>query len=288
MSFKPSRDLAAAVFRQRAPGIGGGRGPQGFAQQRFARRIVLGARYQSCTSSRVAPMRAQQLLQAKLRMARIEIVPAFLVQLAVQARQHHRAVAAGARSRASNRRWREWSRSSRRRSPSLAAARLPAARPAPRSAALRRAAGLSASSAARMAGHCSRITVQEARDAFPMLGQSWRAPGLSAWPDRSPGVSTSSITLARLSASAAHWAKDRVPSRAVAIPLPDQLRQQQLPPQRRDGGRQFQPVAGGIEQQFVFLAVAQGAELRQQRRAAQHARQRRRRRCAPRAGSADR
>ena len=38
-------------------------------------------------------------------------------------------------------------------------------------------------------------------------------------------------------------------------------------------GGSSSPSLDGIEQQIVFLAVAQGAELRQQRRAAQHPRE---------------
>ena len=63
-----------------------------------------------------------------LRMAGIELVPAFVIQFAVQPRQHHRAVAAGARSRPAVRRWRGSSRSSPPRSPCRAADVSPAAR----------------------------------------------------------------------------------------------------------------------------------------------------------------
>ena len=55
-------------------------------------------------------------------------------------------------------------------------------------------------------------------------------------------------------------------------PLPDHGSQKQLPPDGRNSGRQFQPVARHLEQKHVLVAVAQCLELRQQRRAAQDAR----------------
>ena len=67
--------------------------------------------------------------------------------------------------------------------------------------------------------------------------------------------------------------KGQKPAASGTVPLPDQPRQQQLPPQRRDGGCKLQSLAGGIEQKFVFLAVTQGTKLRQQRRAAHHMRE---------------
>jgi hypothetical protein len=63
------------------------------------------------------------------------------------------------------------------------------------------------------------------------------------------------------------------PTAIGAIPAPYQLGQQQLTAQGRDRGLELQSFRGGVEQQFVFVTVAQRLELRQQRRPTHHARE---------------
>ena len=72
--------------------IGGGSRAQAFAQQSLARRIGRRRRANPRHRSSAFACRIQQLLQAILRMAGIECLPAFLVQPAIQPRQHQRAV----------------------------------------------------------------------------------------------------------------------------------------------------------------------------------------------------
>ena len=91
-AFQSRRDLAAAAF---APTRARHRWwARGAASRAAASRAPDWCRRRAspATLSRSHPMPFQQLLQAELRMAGIELAPAFCVQPAIQPRQHHRAL----------------------------------------------------------------------------------------------------------------------------------------------------------------------------------------------------
>ena len=116
----------------------------------------------------------------------------------------------------------------------------------------------------------SRINVEKARDVFPMLGQRQRRQILQLGEIGALGLDF----VHHLGQAVRQRGGLREGRMSRRVPCASQcrikVRQQQLPPHGRDGGRQLQPFADRIEQQIVFIAVAQRAELRQQRRAAQH------------------
>ena len=261
--FKPCA-MGSGRFRQGAPGIGGGRGPQGFAQQQRRAPHGGGSACQSCTSLRAAPMPSSNCFRPNCGWP-----GSSRSQLSSSSRGPGPAGsprrAADARSPPADAPWRESNRWSRRQSPcprgGCAASRCASSA----RAALRRAAGFIRPSAASSAGPWSRISLEEARDLLPMLRQRQgrqivqlcqdRHSGFPLRPSPRPGCRPAQ----RLGRS--RRPARRVPSAGSA------------PPAASAGGSARWPAAvdiGGIEQQIVFLAVAQGAELRQQRRAAQH------------------
>ena len=111
--------------------------------------------------------------------------------------------------------------------------------------------------------------IQEARHAFPMLRQLRRCQRRKL-----AKVGALGLNLVHdFRQAVGQCRRLRKGQRAVAalgVPFADQPRQQQLPSQRRDGRGQIKPLRRRIEQQVVFLAVAQRLELGQQHRAAHH------------------
>ena len=260
-------NFPAAAFHQRAPGVRRRRRPQAFAQQGFARGI-----YRNLEPvAHIGAIRLhglQQLPQAELRMTRIQIVPAFGVQPAVQSRQHHMTLRqprnrAQQSCRGGDRAGGTGSDYQPRRRCRFQPQRQGFQGACPPRGRIQRALFVQNARPYRVQH------IQEARHAFPMLCQLRRGQGRKLAKVRALGLNL----VHHLRQAVGQCRRLRKRQRAVTtlgVPFPDQPRQQQLPPQRRNGGHQIQPLRRGIEQQVVFLAVAQRLELGQQHRAAHH------------------
>ena len=231
-SFEALRERARAAFGDGAPGIRRGRRAQRLAQQRRARRCA--GHSSRAHVARATSEARQQVPSGHIADGRDRARPSSPRRVRGPAPAARWRLAASARWRRGGAPWRECCRWCRRRSTGPAADRVHSLSASAASRRLRRAAGSSALSAARMPGHCSRRMTRKSRTSVQCSASA--AGARSSRRERSPPcVSASSRKCPSAHASWAACAKFNVRLALAAgfVPAPHQHRQQQSSAHRR-------------------------------------------------------